>query len=467
MSARAYAHFIGVGGAGMSGLARILHDRGITVTGSDLKDSRYASALRESGVTVFIGHAEENIGDPDVVVVSSAIPESNPELKAARARGLDVWPRARMLAHLAGDLETIGVAGTHGKTTTSAMLATMLDGVGEDPTFVVGGEVTERKTNAACGTGRHYVVEADESDGSFVFLDPKIALITNIEAEHLDHYGSLDAVERTFVEFMHKVPEDGALIVCADDERLVELAQTTGRRVVTYGSAPTADVRYRDVVRDGKGQRFDVIVSDLAPVSAAIGTPGEHMVQNATGALACAWFLGLDVGAAAAALESYGGVKRRFDMIGRSADVDVVDDYAHHPTEIRATLAAAAGSGYRRVWVVFQPHRYTRTQALAGDFGSAFEDADGVVLMDIYSAGETPIPGVTGKTLVDSVLAHDPKARVAFLPHRSDLVPFMAQNARSGDLVMTMGAGDVTTLGPELLRAFDGDESNGKDRSCR
>ncbi len=450
------AHFIGIGGAGMSGIARVMHDRGDVVTGSDLKESRYTKALSEAGVVVTIGHDAAAIGNLDVVVVSSAIRKDNPELLEARRRDIEIWPRARMLAHLAGTAVTIAVAGTHGKTSTSAMTATMLEGIGEDPTFVVGGEVAEFRVNAKAGSGTQYVVEADESDGSFLYLDPSVALVTNIEAEHLDHYGSLEAVERTIDEFMARVPSEGVLVLCADDRRLLDLAASLSTRRVTYGFAEDADVRCHSLERDGMGHRFSVALPDGAAVDAAMPVPGEHMVQNATGVLAIAYELGFDVQAAAHALSSYGGVKRRFDRVGCARDVTVVDDYAHHPTEIRATLSAARACGYDRVWVVFQPHRYSRTDAFATEFGEAFGDADRLVLMDVYSAGEPPVPGVSGKTVVDAVLAATPHAQVAYLPHRADVPAYLAVNARAGDLVLTMGAGDVTTVGPDVLRAIDG-----------
>ncbi|MDP2402166.1 MAG: UDP-N-acetylmuramate--L-alanine ligase, partial [Actinomycetota bacterium] len=376
-------HFVGIGGAGMSGIARVMHERGDVVTGSDLKESRYTKALTGIGVVVNIGHDAAALGDPSVVVISSAIRDDNPELIAARQRGIDVWPRARMLASLAGAGATIAVAGTHGKTSTSAMLATMLSGMGQDPTFVIGGEVTDVQVNARAGAGRHYVVEADESDGSLLYLEPTIAVVTNIEAEHLDHYGSLEAVEQTFVEFMMRVPAAGRLVVCADDARLVELAEGTGAPTLTYGFAEEAQVRCDALEGTGSGHGFRVTFPGGETVQASIPVPGTHMVQNATAVLAVAYAEGLDVGDAADALAAYGGVKRRFDHIGVAAQVTVVDDYAHHPTEIRATLRAARETGHNRVWAIFQPHRYSRTESLAVEFGAAFEDADRLVLMDV------------------------------------------------------------------------------------
>lgn len=435
----------------MSGIALVLALRGATVTGSDLKESRYSRALEAAGVRVAIGHAAENLGDPEVVVISSAIPETNPELAEARRRGLAVWPRAKMLAHLAGERATVAVAGTHGKTSTSSMIATMLSKMGQEPSFLIGGEVDGFNTNAVNGTGPHYVVEADESDGSFLHLEPSVAVITNVEADHLDHYGTLERVEETFCEFMDRVQPDGSLVICGDDARLLELAQTSTRRVVTYGFDPTCDVTCRILGTEGIGTRFEVDVPAVGTVESLTQVPGTHMVSNAAASLAVAWVLGLDLESAAASLARFSGVRRRFDLIGEVSGVTVVDDYAHHPTEVRATLAAAADLGFSRVVALFQPHRYSRTAALSLDFANAFTAADSVVLMDVYSAGEPPVPGVSGKSVLDDLLRLHPRSRSAYLPHRADVVPYLASHVRPGDLVMTMGAGDVTAVGPELV----------------
>lgn len=456
MTDTVYAHFIGIGGAGMSGIAKVLHDRGVRVTGSDLKASRYARALAESGVAIAIGHRAENLGDPEVVVVSSAIPEANPELAEARARGIDVWPRAKMLAHLAGDDATLAVAGTHGKTTTSSMLATVLDGMGLDPTFLIGGELNDMGANARCGTGGHYVVEADESDGSFLYLNPRLSLITNMEADHLDHYASFDEIRETFARFVARTDPSGATVVCADDAGLVDVARAASAApVLTYGCATDADVRCCDMVAEGLGHRFTVVLPGGRRHAARVQVPGIHNVVNATGVLAALVALGLDIDAGIAALEGFTGVRRRFDRVGEVRGVEIVDDYAHHPTEVRATLRAARDAGYPRIWVVFQPHRYSRTRAFGPEFGAAFELADRLVLMDVYGAGEAPIPGVSGKTVVDEVLLHDPHAQVAYFPHRADIEGYVTTRVRAGDLVLTMGAGDVTTIGGELVRALE------------
>lgn len=452
----------------MSGIARVLHDRGKVVTGSDLKASRYATALQEAGVTVHIGHDAANLGDPEIVVISSAIPESNPELAEARRRGLEIWPRAKMLAHLAGDDKMLAVAGTHGKTTTSSMLATVLDGMGLDPTFLIGGELNDMGANARCGTGEYYVVEADESDGSFLHMDPHVALVTNVEADHLDHYKDLAEVVETFAAFIARVPADGIAVVCGDDLGLSALAHEAGEcRVVTYGSLDECDVRCSEFEPVGLGHHFTVTLPDGASVRAYVRVPGVHNVVNATGVLAAMWALGHNVSAVVTALERFSGVRRRFDEVGVIGGVTIVDDYAHHPTEVRATLAAARQGAFDRVWVIFQPHRYSRTAALGGDFGVSFGEADRLVLMDVYSAGEAPLPGVSGKTVLDAVLDHTPHARAAYFPHRIDIADYVADRVHPGDLVMTMGAGDVTTLGSELIREIGRRVEAVEEAACR
>ncbi len=451
---RTYAHFIGAGGAGMSGIARVLHDRGVVVTGSDLRDSRYSAALQKAGVTVHIGHDAANLGEPEIVVVSAAIPETNPELVEARRRGIPVWPRARMLAELAGKRLTVAVAGTHGKTTTSSMAASALIEAGADPTFLIGGELTDVGSNARCGNGVHYVVEADESDGSFLYLDPYCAIVTNVEADHLDHYASLDEIVDIFRQFLSRVRSDGVAVLCADDERLMGLAPGCTTRVVTYGRSKSAEVRILSYEANEGGGAFEVAFPDGRQFSCSIRTPGEHMALNAAGVLAAAWALGIDLEAAVRGIAGFGGVKRRFEHVGAVRDVEVVDDYAHHPTEVRATLTAARDASTGTRWVVFQPHRYSRTAAFARDFGAAFDDADRVVIMDVYSAGEAPIPGVSGKTVVDAILRHRPRTRLAYFPHRADVASYVADRVLPGDLVMTMGAGDVTAMGPEIIRAL-------------
>ena len=453
-------HFIGVGGVGMSGIARVAHDQGMQVSGSDIKESRYTKQLREAGITVFIGQKAENIpeGDP-VVVISTAILENNPELIEARRRGLEIWHRAQMLAHLGVGLDTLAVAGTHGKTTTSSMLASALDALGADPTFLIGGIVRAYGTNAHSGTGDHYVVEADESDKSFTYLSPKAVLVTNIEADHLDHYKDLDEIYDKFHDFMGLVPEDGVIVACGEESHVVDIARSEGRRMYTYGFNEGCDVRITSYEPHGIGSRYTAVMPDGTQVEGTIKqNPGRHNVLNATGVITLLWALGFDAAKVAQALSGFAGVRRRFDLVGEVGGVTVVDDYAHHPTEIAATISAAAGLGYKHVHVLFQPHRYSRaplfTQVLHDEFGAAFDKADSVTFMDVYPAGEAPVPGVSGKTFLNVVLEHEGHPQADFVAHRVDVVPHLMEKLQPGDLVITMGAGDVTAMGPQIIDAL-------------
>lgn len=459
-------HFIGIGGVGMSGIARVAHDQGMQVTGSDMKESRYTKQLAEAGVKVIIGeHKAENIpgagvdDGPDVVVVTTAVLDNNPELIAARERGLVIWHRAQMLARLGVGLDTVAVAGTHGKTTTSSMVASVMDAMGLDPTFLIGGIVRSYGTNAHSGTGRHYVVEADESDKSFRYLSPAAALVTNIEADHLDHYRDLDEIREKFAAFIASVPADGPVVICGEEETLVDVARASGHAFLTYGFGDQHDIQVVAYEPHGVGSDFAVKLPDGVVVQSCVPqNPGRHNVLNATGAIGLIDALGLSAEEAAAAMRSFSGVKRRFDLVGEAAGVTVVDDYAHHPTEIAATIKAASKLGYDNVHVLFQPHRYSRAplfcDVLHDEFGAAFDAADTVTFMDVYSAGEAPVPGVTGKTFLQVVLDHKGHPTAHYVPRRIDVVPHMAQLAGEGDLVITMGAGDVTAIGDQLISAL-------------
>ncbi len=449
-------HFIGIGGVGMSGIARVAHDQGYQVSGSDVKPSRYTDQLQAAGLAVRIGQDAENIpaGSP-IVVVSSAVPETNPELAAARARGLQVWQRAQMLAALGEGKKTLAVAGTHGKTTASSMLATVIDELGMAPTYVVGGTLNAYGTNADSGAGPYYVVEADESDGSLIHIRPHIALITNIEADHLDHYeGGIDEIRATFARFMASVPSEGAVVVCGEDAALVKLAQQSGRRVITYGFSSSCDVYISAYSTEGVSTTFTVKFGDGHwAVCRLPKSPGRHNALNAAGVLAVAREAGETISDAARALSRYKGVARRFDLLGDSNCITVADDYAHHPTEIKATIAAARELDFEKLVVVFQPHRYSRVQSMLDDFACAFDQADHVVVCDIYAAGETPIPGITGKTVADAVSARA-TVGTTYAPTKDEAVAAAVEVAREGDLIFTMGAGDVTSYGPEILSAL-------------
>ena len=451
-------HFIGIGGVGMSGIARVAHDQGIHVSGSDLKESRYTKQLEDAGIAVSIGHGPQNIpeGEP-VVVVSTAILDNNPELQEAKAQNLRIIHRAEMLAYLGVGLKTLAVAGTHGKTTTSSMLAHTLDALAYDPTFLVGGIVRAYGTNAHSGAGEYYVVEADESDKSFTYLDPYGVIVTNIEADHLDHYGDLDEIYDKFREFIASVPEDGIVVVCGDDAALARLAHAASAApVITYGCGEGNDARVVRTETAGVGSTFTLRLPDGREIESAIKqNPGIHNVLNGAAVLTLLNALGVDAERAAQALKDFAGVRRRFDLVGASNGVTVVDDYAHHPTEIAATIRAAKELDFDRIHVLFQPHRYSRvklfTDVLKDEFGAAFDDADTVTFMDVFPAGETPVPGINGKTFLNVVLEHDGHPEATYVPRRIDAPTTMADIAEPGDLVITMGAGDVTGIAPLLI----------------
>lgn len=458
-------HFIGIGGVGMSGIAHVAHDQGMRVSGSDLKESRYTKQLEEDGVQVFIGQKAENIpaGDP-TIVVSTAILDNNPELAEARRRGLTICHRAEMLARLGRGLDTLAVAGTHGKTTTSSMLASTLDAMGEDPTFLIGGIVRAYGTNAHSGTGAYYVVEADESDKSFTYLSPAAVIVTNVETDHLDHYKDLDEIYDQFEEFIRSVPAGNPVVVCGDDEKLVEIARRGEGAVVTYGFAASCDARIVDAAPHGVGSTFTLRLPSGKVVAGSIKqNPGAHNVANGAAVLTLVDSLGMDVDLAAEKLSEFSGVRRRFDLVGEAGGVTVVDDYAHHPTEIAATIEAAKNLDFKRVHVLFQPHRYSRaplfTEVLKDEFGCAFDAADTITFMDVYSAGEAPVPGVTGKTFLNVILDHKGHPEARYVPRRVDAASAMARIAVPGDLVITMGAGDVTAIGPHVLDELSGREA--------
>ncbi len=445
-------HFIGIGGAGMSAIAKVLLERGITVSGSDLKGSRSTTVLSAMGAEVTIGHNAGTIEGAELVVVSAAIPERNVELVKAHAAGLRVLGRGEALAELVSGTSSIVVAGTHGKTTTTSMIVSILHAAGVDPTYLVGGGLNDAGTNARSGAADLIVAESDESDGSFLLLSPHIAVVTNIEMDHVDHWTSMDELTEAFERFMGSTDADGTIVVPSGGA-IEEMARAGGRRVVTFG--PGGDVSGDDMKPEGHETHFTLRTGD-ATVPVRVHALGAHNVSNALAAIATTLAIGLDVDAAAEGVAAFRGVERRFDIQGSAAGVTVVDDYAHHPTEVRATLSAARLGPWDRVVAVFQPHRYSRTAALHDEFGAAFSDADSVVVTDIYGAGEEPIPGVTGKLISDAVCVTFPGRSVVYLPHRADVLAYLGSAVRTGDLVLTLGAGDVTSLGDELLDRLGG-----------
>jgi len=446
-------HLIGIGGAGMSGIARILLARGMTVSGSDAKESRALPVLRTLGARVDVGHRAEQVADADTVVVSSAIRESNAELAEARRRGLRVLPRAAALAALMTDRRGVAVAGTHGKTTTTSMLTVALQHCGADPSFAIGGDLNEAGSNAHHGTGELFVAEADESDGSFLLLSPYAAIVTNVEADHLDYYADLAAVLRAFEAFLARIDPGGFVVLCADDPgaaRLGDVARGSGLSVHTYGQAADADLRVEGFTVAGTGLHFEAVSGGRRLGTVGLAVPGRHNALNGAAALAAGLALGLPAADLREGLASYRGVRRRFELKGEQAGVRVFDSYAHHHTEIAADLRAArevAVAG--RVVVVFQPHRYSRTAAFAEQLGNALGLADAVVVMEVYAAGEDPVPGATGAAVAAAVPL--PADRALFEPSWSAVADRVAGLAQAGDLVITLGAGDVTMLGSEIL----------------
>jgi len=451
-------HFIGIGGAGMSGIARIMRARGFEVSGSDAKDSRTLTSLKALGIEVFVGHDARNIAGADVVVVSTAIAESNVERQAAVAAGVTVLRRAEALAQVMAGRRSIAVAGTHGKTTTTSLLTVALQHTGVDPSFAIGGDLFASGANAHDGSGDLFVAEADESDGSFLLLHPFAAIVTNVEADHLDHYGSAEAVDQAFIEFLASIDPEGFAVVCADDQgarQLTVKARAQGIDVRTYGEADGADLHIQGILLEGRAASFDAIWRGVRIGRVELQIPGRHNVLNAAAALAAGLSLGSAAGGLLEGLGSFTGTRRRFDPKGSAGGVQVFDDYAHHPTEVRATLVAArALAGQGRLVVVFQPHRYSRTEAFLAEFGVALAAADEVVVMEVYAAGEDPIPGAGGAAVADATLAAG-AASVRFLASWSAVAPALVDLLVPGDVLMTLGAGDITLIGPEVVSGLE------------
>ena len=455
-------HFVGIGGSGMSGIAEILLNLGYRVTGSDQKRNDAVERLAELGAKIFIGHQAENVEGAHVVVYSSAVSRDNVEVQLARQRQIPTIPRAEMLAELMRLKYGIAVAGTHGKTTTTSMVGAVLAEGRYDPTIVVGGRVTSLGSNARLGQGEYLVAEADESDGSFLKLAPTIAVITTVDAEHLDHYGSLDAVRDAFVAFVNRVPFYGSAVLCLDQPNIQLLIPRVEKRIITYGLESGADLVARRLRLAGMTSRFEVFQRGSLLGELALQIPGRHNVLNALAAVGVGLDLEIPFPTIQKALAGFSGVQRRFQILGRARGVTVVDDYGHHPAEIRATLAAAKAGFDSRVVTVFQPHRYTRTLHLRQEFLTAFNLADALIVMDIYAAGEAAIPGVTAEDLAAGIRSHGHRDVTYLGSDRLRIVEHLCEIARTGDLVITLGAGDVSQLGPELLKRLNADSLTGR-----
>ncbi|MGX8013170.1 UDP-N-acetylmuramate--L-alanine ligase [Mesorhizobium sp. ORM8.1] len=458
-------HFIGIGGIGMSGIAEVLHNLGYKVQGSDQADGANVQRLRDKGIECFVGHRAENLGDAEVVVVSTAIKKSNPELKAAREKLLPIVRRAEMLAELMRFRQAVAIGGTHGKTTTTSMVATLLEAGGLDPTVINGGIINAYGTNARMGDGEWMVVEADESDGTFLKLPADIAVVTNIDPEHLDHYGSFDKVREAFRQFVENVPFYGFGVMCTDHPEVQALVgRIEDRRVITYGENAQADVRFINHRMQGAISEFDVVIRDrkgrgtTAINNLRLPMPGHHNVSNATAAIAVAHELGLSPEAIKKGLSSFAGVKRRFTLTGSWNGVDVFDDYGHHPVEIAAVLKAARSATKGRVIAIAQPHRFTRLHDLFSEFSACFNDADTVMVAPVYAAGEEPIDGVTSDALVSRIRSGGHRD-ARYIEGPAAIAPIIRELAQPGDFVVFLGAGNITQWAYALPRDLGGTPS--------
>ena len=454
-------HLVGIGGAGMSAIATVLLEMGYRAEGSDIKESANTKRLRRLGAVVGIGHRRENLAPPGLVVKSSAVSDENVEIVESSRMGIPIITRAEMLAAIMSMRKGIAIAGTHGKTTTSSMVAQMLLGCGTDPSFLIGGELNEIGGNARWGSGEYLIAEADESDGSLLYLRPWSAILTNVDGDHLDYYENLEHTARVFLEFLLLLPGGGFAVVCADDTPALEVGlsfKEKGGRVLFYGRGTRNDYGFEGEELRADGSEFEAFYlgENLGRVKTRVH--GLHNVYNSLAAIAVGHQLGLSPEGAIEEIGRFQGVRRRFEAVGSRKGVQVIDDYAHHPTEIRAVLDLAGKIAKGRVVVVFQPHRYSRTRLLANEFGRSFEAADVIVVADVYGAGEDPEPGVTGKLVADNILESDPARQVTYVPSRAELARSVVSIVQEGDLVITMGAGDITQCGREILELLGDDE---------
>ena len=449
-------HFVGIGGVGMSGIAEVLKNLGYEVTGSDLKESETIRRLKALGIHVTIGHGAENIKDAHVVVISSAVSSDNPEVLAARKQSIPVIPRAEMLAEIARLKYGVLVAGAHGKTTTTSLIASLLASGGFDPTVVIGGKLKGIGSNARLGQGEYLVAEADESDGSFLKLSPTIAVVTNIDREHMDFFKDIDALKDAFLSFVNKVPFYGVSLLCAENEYIKEILPKVQRRFITYGLRKGLDLVAENIEIEGLRSKFEAILRGVSLGFFEVPLPGLHNICNSLAAIGAAYELGIDSNRIKEALKGFTGVQRRFEFKGEVSGIRIFDDYGHHPTEIMATLKAAKEAIKQnsklqgRLVVLFKPHRYKRTRDLLNDFFTAFTDADKVILMDIYPAGEKPLNGINSEVLLKGI--KDSVKDIAYIKERGEILNYLDEELKKGDTLITLGGGDVWKIGEEFLK---------------
>ena len=448
-------HFVGIGGIGMSGIAKVFLNQGYQISGSDLADSESTRELSKMGATIMVGHRTENIGAADVVVISSAVKADNPEVIAAKSKKIPVIPRAEMLGELMRGKVGVAIAGTHGKTTTTSMVASILTEAGVDPTLVIGGKVNALGGNAKLGAGPFVVAEADESDGSFLHLPATFVAVTNIDSDHLDHFGTIENIEKSFIDFVGRIPFYGQAVMCVDDARVVSILPKLTKPFVTYGTSPQADYRVGNISHQSLGYSFDVHFRGEQGAKIELQVPGRHNVLNATAALAISRLLGVDWQTISSGLKAFKGADRRFQTKLKTKQYWIVDDYGHHPTEIKATLEAARSLCKGKIICVFQPHRYSRTQSYMKEFETCFELADQLIMTDIYPAGEQPIQGINSELLVKNIQKNKlAPSHSEYVDSFEKAIEKVKTSAKPGDLVITMGAGSITKFSDQLAAEF-------------
>ncbi len=445
-------HFVGIGGIGMGAIAFLMLDKGYKVSGSDIKENKVTASLKQKGAEIFIGHKEQNIKGADFIVLSSAINQKNAELKEAIKRKVPLIKRAKLLAQLMKDSVGVTIAGAHGKTTTTSMTAQVLTDAGLAPTIAIGGLINGTTTNALSGKGKYFVAEVDESDGSFLYFSPRYAIITNIDKEHLDYYKNFKNVIKAYRDFINNVDKNGLVIICGDDENLTELSKKQKRKFFTYGLSPDNQMTAKEIELNGSGSKFSCWYKNKFLGDVELPIPGVHNVSNALAVIALGLVLKIDFSSIRKSLRNYWGIQRRFQRIGRVNDIEIVDDYGHHPTEIKATLAAAKVVKKERLICVFQPHRYTRVQSLQKEFVSCFSDCDYLIVMDIYAASEEPIKGISAQNLADQIKKALGKPVIYI--QKEGIIKHLKSIAKPGDLVITLGAGDITQIAHQLPLAL-------------
>ncbi len=448
---------VGIGGAGMSAIALVLKGMGFNVAGSDIKESRYTKILRSEGIDISIGHKKENIKNFDSIVYSAAIPKRNIELTEANKKGLDIFSRSDILAEILNSKKGIAISGTHGKTTTTSMVSLLLRGLNMDPTIIIGGELNELGSNARYGEGQYVVAEACESDGSFLKYNPFISVVTNIENDHMNYYKSFENLKNSFIKFINNTKKDGYCIINGDEVKIER--KELKPRIVTYGINKSNDIYARNIKFKNFGSTFELIInkeSEQISINTRLNIPGMHNVENSLAALSVCYCLGLDLIKASEILNFFTGVKRRFEKRGERKGALIFDDYAHHPSEIKATLGAAKKEKNRRIISVFQPHRYSRLSNLLGDFKDCFDKSDILIITDVYGAGEQPLPGINGKALVDDLIENDFAKKLIYIPKLDDISLYLDKNLTEKDIVLLMGAGDITRVTDDILKIKNG-----------